>query len=91
MQTEIYVKATWAFTQGACFALRGQGINLSQLDTSKGFLIPAAALDAAGVKYVPGSPETKGLLTLCKENTIMRTFKITTKQGDTIELEQLAR
>jgi hypothetical protein len=25
-----------------------------------------------------------------KENIIMRTFKITTKQGDTIELEQLA-
>jgi hypothetical protein len=64
IMNDIYVKGTWAFTQGACFALRGQGINLSQLDTSKGFLIPAAALDAAGVKYVPGSPETKGLLTL---------------------------
>ena len=61
---DIYVKGTWTFSQGACFALRAQGINLTQLDTSKGILIPVAALEAAGVKYVPGSPETKGLLTL---------------------------
>jgi|688.fasta_scaffold24984_3 hypothetical protein len=61
---DIYVKGTWTFTQEACFALRAVGINLTEKDTRKGFLIPAAALDAAGVKYVRGNPETKGLLTL---------------------------
>jgi hypothetical protein len=60
---DIYVKSSWAFTQGACFALRKVGINLTELDTNKGILIPAAALEAAKVRYVRGTPEQKGLLT----------------------------
>lgn len=61
---DIYVKGAWTFTQAACFALRKVGINLTDLNTQKGFLIPAAVLEAAGVKYVSGSPETKGFLKL---------------------------
>jgi len=60
---DIYVKGTWTFTQGACFALRKVGINLTELDRNKGFCIPAAVLEAAGVRYVRGTPEQKGLLT----------------------------
>lgn len=63
---DIYIKGTWTFTSGACFALRAVGINLTELDTNKGFCIPAAALEAAGVRYVRGNPETKSLLTLNK-------------------------
>jgi hypothetical protein len=61
---DIYVKGTWTFTQGACFALRAQGVDLTSYDTTKGISIPAAVMDAAKVQYVRGNPETKGLLTL---------------------------
>lgn len=60
---ETYIAGAWTFTQSACFALREQGVNLTNLDTRKGFLIKTDTLKKAGVKYVKGTPETKGLLT----------------------------
>ena len=60
---EIYVHAGWTFTQAACLALDKQGVNLTQKDTRKGFLLSADAMSKSGVRYIPGNPETKGLLT----------------------------
>jgi hypothetical protein len=59
-----YVNAGWTFTQAACFALRKEGVNLTELDTQKGFLISTDSLIKSGVKYIPGTPETKGMLTI---------------------------
>jgi len=64
MNTNLIVKGTWTFTQDACFALRKQGVNLTGMPTNKGVSIPLGALEAAGVKYIRGNPEKKGLLTL---------------------------
>jgi hypothetical protein len=59
-----YINAGWTFTQAACFALRKQGVNLTEFDTRKGFLISTDSLVKSGVKYVSGTPETKGVLTM---------------------------
>ena len=59
-----YINAGWTFTQAACFALQTEGVNLTELDTRKGFLISTDSLVKSGVKYILGTPETKGVLTM---------------------------